>query len=532
MNGTPGLAKRARAKRIPRRQFLGHTATVAASLPLALSMAGSAVHAAAPNKGGVFRQAITGGSTGDSLDPAKVLDMYMANVSFGQLRNNLTEIAPDGTLVGELARSWESTADARTWTFELRRGVEFHNGKTLDAADVVASLNHHRGEDSESAAKSIVDPIADIRADGNHTVIIELSGGSADFPFLLSDFHLSVCPADGDGGIDWESGAGTGGYVLESFDPGVKVITARNPNYWKEDRAHFDAIHTLFVPDVVARTNALITGDLDAITRVDLKTAHLLARNAGVNVIETTGNQHLTLPMLTEVPPYDDNHLRLALKHAIDREQWLEVIARGYGKLANDHPIGPANTYYDAEIEQRVYDPDKARHHLKKAGYDRIALDLHVANTAFEGAVDGAQLLQSTAKAAGIDITVVREANDGYWSDVWQKKPWCASYWAGRATEDWMFSLVYASGGAWNETHWTNERFDRLLVEARAELDTERRRAMYGEMQRLVRDEGGAVIPIYASFVQAASAGVHVPARIANNLEFDGHKNVERWWFA
>ena len=532
MTGTPGFAERARTKKIARRQFLGHTATVAASLPLAMSMASPAVYAAAPKKGGVFRQAITGGSTGDSLDPAKVLDMYMANVSFGQLRNNLTEIAPDGTLVGELAQSWESTADAKTWTFKLRRGVEFHNGKTLDAADVVASLNHHRGEDSESAAKSIVDPIADIRADGNHTVIIELSGGSADFPFLLSDFHLSICPANGDGGIDWESGVGTGGYVLESFDPGVKVITARNPNYWKEDRAHFDAIHTLFVPDVVARTNALITGDLDAITRVDLKTAHLLARSADVNVIETTGNQHLTLPMLTEVPPYDENHLRLALKHAIDREQWLEVIARGYGKLANDHPIGPANTYYDGDIEQRVYDPDKARHHLKKAGYDRIDLDLHVANTAFEGAVDGAQLFQSTAKAAGINITVVREANDGYWSDVWQKKPWCASYWAGRATEDWMFSLVYASGGAWNETHWTNETFDKLLVEARAELDTAKRRAMYSEMQRLVRDEGGAVIPIYASFVQAASARVHVPAQIANNLEFDGHKNVERWWFA
>lgn len=513
-----------------RRTFLGRALAAGATLPTAIAMADRAL-ASAPQGGGAFRQAITGGSTTDNLDPGQVLDMYMANVSFGQLRNNLTEIASDGSLAGELAESWDSSPDARIWTFTLRQGVEFHHGKTFEADDVVASINHHRGEASKSAAKSLVDPIVDVRADGRHTVIVELSGGSADFPFLLSDFHLSICPAKDDGSIDWESGIGTGGYALREFDPGVKTVTVRNPGYWKEGRAHFDSIETLFIPDVVARMNALQTGALDAITRVDLKTARLLERNPDIRVIQTTGNQHLSLPMLTNVAPYDSNDLRLALKHAIDREQWLQVIARGYGLVANDHPIGPANTYYDGSIEQRTYDPDKARFHLRQAGHDSIDLDLHVADTAFEGATDGGQIFQDSARAAGININVVREANDGYWSNVWQKKPWCASYWAGRATEDWMFSLVYASGAAWNETAWSNEAFDRLLVEARAELDAARRGEMYSEMQRLVRDEGGSVIPIYTSFVQATSGKVQTPETMASNLEFDGHKNVERWWF-
>ncbi|MBT4890513.1 MAG: ABC transporter substrate-binding protein, partial [Rhodospirillales bacterium] len=396
MYTTSYYTKLLREGKISRRDFINKTVVVGASLPVAMSLTNQIAMADSPNKGGRFRQAITGGSTGDNLDPALIMDMYMANVSFGQLRNNLTEIGSDGNLIGELAESWDVSDDAMTWTFKLLKGVEFHNGKTLDAEDVVASINHHRGEDSKSAANSIVESIKDIRTDGKDVVIFELSGGSADFPYLLSDFHLSICPAK-DGSIDWQSGVGTGGYVLESFEPGISTETRRNPNYWKEGRAHFDEIETLFMADVVARTSALQSGAIDAMTRVDLKTAHLLERNPELNVIQTTGNQHQTLPMLTNVTPFDNNDLRLAVKYAIDREQWLKIIANGYGAIANDHPIGPANTYYDAEIEQRTYDPDKSKFHLKKAGYDSVDLQLHTADAAFEGATDGGILLKESA---------------------------------------------------------------------------------------------------------------------------------------
>ena len=110
------------------------------------------------------------------------------------MRNCLTEIAPDGSLIGELAESWEATDDAVTWTFKIRQGVEFHNGKTLDANDVVESINHHRGEDTKSAAKGIISPIQDIKADGKSVVVITLSGGSADFPFLMSDYTWASAP--------------------------------------------------------------------------------------------------------------------------------------------------------------------------------------------------------------------------------------------------------------------------------------------------------------------------------------------------
>ena len=518
--------------KITRREFMGRAMALGATTALATSLATKAAHAA-PKKGGRMRQALTGGGTGDVLDPAQTLDSYMINVSFGQLRNNLTEIAPDGSLVGELAESWDASDDAATWTFKLRKGVEFHNGKTLDANDVVATFNHHRGEESKSAAKGIIAAISDVKADGKDTVVFTLSGGSADFPYLVSDYHLVVCSAKADGGIDWESGVGTGGYSLVSFEPGVRTLTKRNPNYWKPDRAYFDEVENLYIADVNARTSALQTGELDVMTRVDLKTVNLLKKHPGITVFQTTGNQQITLPMLTNSPPYDNNDLRLALKYAIDREEWLKVIVKGYGAVGNDHPIGPANQFRatEEELPQRVYDPDKAKFHLKKAGYDSIDLKLHMADTAFESAVDAGTLYAEKARPAGINLEIVREPNDGYWSNVWLVKPWVASYWGGRPTEDWIFSQVYSAGADWNETKWEHERFNQLLVEGRAELNQTKRREIYVEMQRLCRDEGGAVIPLFTSYVHAATDKVGLPEQMANNWELDGHKDAERWWF-
>ncbi len=519
--------------KIGRRGFM----TGALALGLSLSAATGfvkAAEAATPKKGGRMRQALTGGGTSDSLDPGQILDTYMINVSFGQVRNNLTEIAPNGDLVGELAEGWEASPDAKTWAFKLRKGVEFHNGKTLDSADVVASLQHHLGEGSKSAAAGILEGIETVKADGKDTVVVQLSGGNADFSFLMSDYHLGICPANADGSLDWQSGQGTGGYSLAEHEPGIRTLTKRNPNYWKEGRAHFDEIENAQVADSNARTNGLQTGEFDIITSADAKTVHLLGKTPGLKVLQTSGNKHFVLPMHTNTAPFDNNHVRLALKYAVDREQWLKLILRGYGSLGNDSPIGPANTYHatEEEMPQRQYDLDKAKYHLKQAGLSSLKVQFHAAETGFPGSIDAGQLFRESAGPAGIDIEVVREPDDGYWSNVWLVKPWSAGYWGGRPTEDYMFSQVYSSGAPWNETKWEHARFNELLIAARSELDTKKRREQYVEMQRITSNEGGALIPLYSSYIHAHTDKVQMESDVAANWELDGHKDGERWWFA
>jgi peptide/nickel transport system substrate-binding protein len=513
---------------ITRRDFLARLSALGITAALSPALLATPAKAATPQKGGRLKLGVAGGSTTDSLDPGTITDAMATSINW-QVRNCLVEVDYKGRPVPELAESWESLPGASKWTFKLRQGVEFHNGKALEAEDVIFSINHHRGKDSKSAAKGIVDPIKDIKADGKHTVVFTLKEGNADFPLIMSDYHLTIVPA-GTTGVDWEKGTGTGGYVLVSHEPGYNALTKRNPNYWKQGRAHFDEVETIGIADVTSRATALNTGQIDAMNRFELKTIHLLKRVTGLQIINVTGYRHFSIPMLTDREPFNNNDVRLALKYAIDREHVLKQILRGYGSIGNDHPIAPTQKYYASELPQRKYDPDKAKFHMKKAGFLDYIFKLHGADAAFGGAVDAAVLFKEHAAKAGIKIEVMREPNDGYWENVWMKKPWVMCYWSGRATADWMFSTAYAQDSPWNDTFWKNERFNQLLREARAELDDDKRSELYAECQRIVRDEGGVVIPVFANWIEAATNKLNIE-NPAGNWEMDGQRAPERWWF-
>jgi len=517
-----------RSKEVSRRRFLQGTAALGAAALASTGLRPGAALGATPKRGGRLRQAISGGATSDSLDGATLQAAHPISVSW-QLRNNLTEIDVDGEVIGELAESWETSDDAKLWVFKLRDGVEFHSGKSLEAVDVVYSLNHHRGEDSKSAAASIVQNIADIRSDGKDRVVVELAEGNADFAYLMSDYHLVVAP-EGTAGDEWDKGVGTGPFMLESWEPGIQAVTKRNPNYFKEGRPYFDEVETLHVADVAARTNVLQTGEVDVMEEPDLKTLHLLERQPGIVINEVGGTKHFPYPMLMTVPPFDDPDVQMALKYAIDREAWVQKILKGHGYVGNDHPVGRNQRFFAADLEQRQYDPDKARFHLKKAGQEGLAVPL-VAAEVYPGGVDGAVLYQETARTAGITIEVQRLPSDGYWVEVPLKKPWHVSSLAGRPTVDWVMSVSYAAGAPWNDTTWANERFNQLLVQARSELDEAKRQAMYFEMQQLVRDDCPTVIPAFGNFVNCMSDKIGTPEKIAANNQLDGMKNFERWWF-
>jgi len=485
----------------------------------------------AQTRGGKLTAGLSGANTSDSWDARTHSDLFMIACAQGAVFDSLTEVAADGSLKGELAESWESS-DAQTWVFNLRQGVTFHNGKAFGADDVIESLNMHLGEESKSAAKPIIENIASMTKVTDHQLELVLNAPNADFPYLLSDYHIMMYPA----GMVQEAitqGIGTGLYQVTAFDPGVRMTATRYADHYKGDSAgFFDEIEYIAINDNTARMNALMAGQVDAINRIDFKTEALLRANPNLRIQEVTGNQHYIFPMLTDTAPYNDVNVRRALKYGINRQEMVDKILLGHGKVGNDSPIGPANQYYNADMEQLAYDPDKSKYYLQQAGLESIDIDLSASSAAFEGAVDAAQLFQASAAAGGININVIQEPADGYWSNVWLKKPFCASYWSGRATEDWMFSTAYEEGAPWNDSRWGREqsaRFQDLLLMARAELDSDVRRSQYHEMQQILRDDGGVLVPMFANYVQAVNNRIVTPDTVGNLWQMDNARMAERW---
>lgn len=478
-------------------------------------------------RGGSFRIGLGQGATTDLLDPSTFMD-FMPGTVCASYANFLTEVDADGNITPDLAESFEGSDGAKTWAFRLRKGVQFHDGRELRPEDVVASIRHHLGADSKSAVKAQLSAIKEVKADGDN-VIFSLEAGNADLPYLMSDYHLPILPATASGGMDWQAGVGTGPYLLENWQPGISAKLKRNPNYYRE--TWFDEVEILSIIDVAARMNALVTGDIHFADRCDLKTLELLKRNPNIEIDEVTGFAHATFSMDITQAPFDNPDVRNAIKYAVDRDAILNKNFFGHGIAGNDNPIAPSVKYAMNPAPVHSYDPAKARELLKKAGFENLKVDLSAADTAFAGAVDAALLFKESAAAAGIEINVIREANDAYWETVWGKKPFIASYFSGRPVQDLQFSLAYAEGAAWNETKWANKRFNELLAAARIELDEQKRAGLYGEMQQLVHDDGGTVVLLFVNYVSAHSKSV-AHGKLATDKEVDGTKIASRWWMA
>jgi len=493
-----------------RREFVARAAALGVTAAAANSMLASSAQAdghATPVAGGTFRLGVQGGESTNTQDPASWASDVPLQIGFfwGE---PLVELAEDGGLRGLVAESWEGSNEAKTWTFNIRQGCTFSTGAQVTADDVMKTMERHSNEDSKSGALGIMQGIKSMSVDGNK-FILELEIGNADLPYQMADYHLIIQPG---GGFDAPDAAiGTGPYTMESYEPGVSAKAVRRDDYWggsQEEVAHYDAVELIVLNDATARTAALQSGQVDAINRVEPKIAKLLDRAPNLEVTSIGGRGHYVFIAHVDTAPLDNNDLRLALKYAINREELVDKILQGYGTVGNDMPINAAYPLFDDSIPQRSFDLDKAKEHYEKSGHDGSPIVLRVADGAFPGAVDAAALFQQSAQAAGIPLEIKREPNDGYWSEVWNVQPFCASYWGGRPVQDQMYSTAYLSTADWNDTRWKVEEFDALLLEARAELDETKRKELYSKMGYMLNEEGGVILPMFNDFVDAISSEV------------------------
>lgn len=522
------LADAARTGGISRRSFMHYSLAAGMTASAATGLWTTSAQAA-PTRGGTFRLGAHDGNTSDTHDPGTYLTFSMIQVAH-TFRAYLTLIEPDGSLGPDVASEWSATPDAKEWTFKLNGKATFHSGAKVTAADVIASMNHHRGEASTSAAKALLADVEDLVDNGDNSVTFKLASSNADLPWLMTDYHLPIVPANEDGTANWQSGDGCGPYKLTDAEFGVSYSFVRHDD-WHLQGAYFDAIEIIVLNDPNARQTALVTGDVDAITQLELKTLSLLKRDPNIEIDNVPSAAAITMPMLTDTGPFTNADVRNALKLSINREEMIEKIAFGAATIGNDFHHSPAMPYWPDDIPQREYDPDQAKSLLKKAGMEGLEVSLSTADSMYSGAVDLCVLYAEHAKKAGITINVVREPSDGFYSDVWLKKPWCTVQWGARPTPDVMYSLAYKDDAAWNESRWQNERFNVVLREAKAELDDVKRAEMYREMAMLAHNDGGTVIPFFPNFVYARRKNVKHGENLAASWQMDGARACSRWWF-
>jgi peptide/nickel transport system substrate-binding protein len=456
--------------------------------------------AQAPRRGGRIRVAGVSTSTSDTVDPAKQslsTDYARCNMFYNGLTSLDSRLAPQPAL----AESWE-TPDATNWTFKLRKGVTFHDGKALDAADVVYSLNRHKDPAVASRARSLAEPMAEVKAVGPDEVRITLSAPNADLPVVLGTFHFLIVK---DGTTDFTTALGTGPYRCKEFTPGVRSIGARNENYWKSGRPYLDEIEFIGIPDEQARVNALLSGDIHLTAGINPRSVRRISQTPGFAVFETKSGYYTDLVIRLDNTPGNNPDFVRAMKLLLDREQMRMAVIRGHGVLGNDQPIDPSNRFYFPGLPQRPFDLERAKFHFQKSGVGSTSLPV-VCSPAAEHSVDLALLMQQSAQKIGMNLEVKRVPADGYWSNHWFKHPIGFGAINPRPSADILFTLFFKSDAAWNESAWKDERFDQLLLAARQETDEAKRRQMYADMQVMVHEGSGIGIPLFFNLLDGHSA--------------------------
>ena len=517
------LTVEANHDRLTRRHFVGRAAALGVSAAAANVFLVDAARAAGPVKGGTLKIGMDAGASTDSLDPAKYAGVsHVFNSCWGE---GLVRLTAGGDLDPRLATEWSSTPDAKVWTFKIRKGVLFHNGREMTPDDVVATVQRHAGPDTKSVLLGSMRGIESVKRNGD-TVVFSMKVANADLPYMLADKRLVIQP---NGGNDAPAAAiGTGPYKLGSNEPGVRLTGVRFANYWAPNlRGHAEQIEILVLNDSLARMTALQTGRVHMIIRVEPKVIDLIKRVPAITVHATPGKAHQVFAAWCNTAPFSNLDLRLALKFAINRKELVEKILHGFGSIGNDYPINGSYPLYTA-LPQREFDPDKAAFHYKKSGVSD-PLVLRTSEVAFPGAVDAAQLFQSHCTKAGIKMEIKREPADGYYAQVWLKQPFVASRWNGRPTQDEQYSTVYVTGADWNETRYLNPKFDAMVLAARSELNQAKRKTMYQDIAQVIHSDGGAIIPMFNDIVDAVGPKVGGYQKNPNGGLMDGQAAVECW---
>ena len=458
--------------------------------------------AAVTRPGGTLKVGMLADHT--TLDPPLVLGVPDLSIIV-HAYDNLVMRNPDLSIQPMLAESWDISADATQWTFNLRQGVTFRHGKEFTAEDVVYSMN--RLFEVESPLAGTLPEDMKVVAVDDHTVRFEFSSAYAPLLDTLVKYHAVITPSD----IDPERFAtetfGTGAFHVVEHVVGEYTRFERNESYWWEGHPPSDELFFIYLPDPTARAEAIKAGVIDVLYDMETATASALRDSSDIIVKQAPSGGYMNLAMDVRKPPFDNVLVRRAIQAATDRQAILDAAQLGLGGIAYDHPVTPTDPFFNEACKPPDYNPALAQELLAQAGYPNgIELTLYT-STAGAAMVEMATVMKEKAAPAGIDLEIVVMSEDGYWSDGWMVKPFTTVWWGGRPPHE-AFSIVYPTGAGWNESFYSNPQVDALIDQGATTVDPDGRRQAYHDLQCLLIQEVPRIIPVFRPVIWAVRTNV------------------------
>jgi peptide/nickel transport system substrate-binding protein len=477
-----------------RRAFLHRTASAGLLLGAGAGLAAcehqtSALSTLAkPRRGGRLRIGITGAGNQESLNPSSaaytLINLAMATAVF----DTLIILNPDLSLAPGLATSWTSNRPATEWTFDLRPGVTWHDGKPFTASDVIYSLRWMAAPGNGLAGLVSNVDLAGIRQSGTSKVVVPLKTPDLLFPQTICDGYIIQ-----DGEKNFVHPVGTGPFAFQSLIQGEHSVFLRNPHYWDHPKPYVDELIIYSLASDTARVDALISGQIDVCSQVPFTQARTGLGN-GFSLLRSPGQSAYAFYMAVDKPPFDDVRVRQALRLLTDRQQLIDVALDGFGTVANDL-YGRGLEFYDNGLPQHQHDVAEARSLLRAAGHGSgLTLDLQTSDIA-PGVTAAAALFQQQAAAAGVTVNVTQANPSAYFNpaELYLKMPFAQTFWSGYNTLQLFYQYALMPGAAGNETHWDSNDTTSWIQAASSASSAAAAGRQWAAVQQQQWSEGGYI---------------------------------------